>query len=207
MKALKIILKTLKAILTLLVVLILIVVVIQRFSNNRVKVFGYSVYTIISESMKPNYEIGDMIIAQEVEKKDIKIGDDLVYLGNVDSYDGKIITHRVVRIEGNQIITQGTNNPLEDPPIKYDQVYGRVIAKLGLLSAFSKLMNDSILFYVVVFVPFTILIFLDIKDIILEKKEKEETSEDKKEESTEKPVVEETKEEDIEVLEEDNNKE
>lgn len=203
MKALKIVLKSLKVLLTVLVILILAVVLIQRFSNNRVKVMGYSIYTIISESMKPEYEIGDMIIAKEVAKEDIKVGDDLVYLGAVDSYADKVVTHRVIRINGNEIVTQGVNNPLEDPPIKYEQVYGRVAAKLGILSAFSKLMNDNILFYVIVFVPFTILIFLDIKDIVTEKKELEEEK---------NKTVEETKTlpenaDNVEILEEEEPKE
>ena len=51
MKALKILFKILKFILTALVVLILIVVLAQRFTNT--KVFGYSVYTVLTGSMEP----------------------------------------------------------------------------------------------------------------------------------------------------------
>lgn len=203
MKALKIIFKIIKYLLTTLVVLILAVVLIQRFSNNNIKVFGYSIYTIVSESMKPEYDIGDMIFVKNVDKQDIKLNDDIVYMGNIDSYDGKIITHRVIRIDNNQIVTKGINNPIEDPPIKYDQVYGKVAFKLCILSTFSKLMNNNLMFYIIVFVPFTILIFLDLRDIVLDREEREEEKEKEKIAEQERNKVQETNNDDIEILEDD----
>ncbi len=205
MKALKIIFKLIKYLLTTIVVLILAVVLIQRFSNNNIKVFGYSIYTIVSESMKPEYDIGDMIFVKSVDKQDIKLNDDIVYMGNIDSYDGKIITHRVIRIDNNQIVTKGINNPIEDPPIKYDQVYGKVAFKLCILSTFSKLMNNNLMFYIIVFVPFTILIFLDLRDIVLDREEREEEKEKEKEKiaEQEKNKVQETNNDNIEILEDD----
>lgn len=203
MKALKIIFKIIKYLLTTLVVLILAVVLIQRFSNNNIKVFGYSIYTIVSESMKPEYDIGDMIFVKSVDKQDIKLNDDIVYMGNIDSYDGKIITHRVIRIDNNQIVTKGINNPIEDLPIKYDQVYGKVAFKLCILSTFSKLMNNNLMFYIIVFVPFTILIFLDLRDIVLDREEREEEKEKEKIAEQEKNKVQETNNDNIEILEDD----
>ena len=203
MKALKIIFKIIKYLLTTLVVLILAVVLIQRFSNNNIKVFGYSIYTIVSESMKPEYDIGDMIFVKNVDKQDIKLNDDIVYMGNIDSYDGKIITHRVIRIDNNQIVTKGINNPIEDPPIKYDQVYGKVAFKLCILSTFSKLMNNNLMFYIIVFVPFTILIFLDLRDIVLDREEREEEKEKEKITEQERNNVQETNNDNIEILEDD----
>lgn len=203
MKALKIIFKIIKYLLTTLVVLILAVVLIQRFSNNNIKVFGYSIYTIVSESMKPEYDIGDMIFVKNVDKQDIKLNDDIVYMGNIDSYDGKIITHRVIRIDNNQIVTKGINNPIEDPPIKYDQVYGKVAFKLCILSTFSKLMNNNLMFYIIVFVPFTILIFLDLRDIVLGREEREEEKEKEKITEQERNNVQETNNDNIEILEDD----
>lgn len=203
MKALKIIFKIIKYLLTTLVVLILAVVLIQRFSNNNIKVFGYSIYTIVSESMKPEYDIGDMIFVKNVDKQDIKLNDDIVYMGNIDSYDGKIITHRVIRINNNQIVTKGINNPIEDPPIKYDQVYGKVAFKLCILSTFNKLMNNNLMFYIIVFVPFTILIFLDLRDIVLDREEREEEKEKEKIAEQERNNVQETNNDNIEILEDD----
>ena len=123
--------------------------------------------------MLPEYEIGDMFLAKEVEESDIAVGNDIVYLGEEDSYKDKVITHRVIRIEDDKtIVTKGINNDMEDPPIQYKQVYGKVSAKLVVLSLFSKLMNNNVLFYLIIFVPFTVLIFLDTRDLFGEKKKK-----------------------------------
>lgn len=188
-KILKVIYKILKVISTVAVVVALIVVISQRATNNKLRLFGYGVYTVISESMLPEYEIGDMFLAKEVDQDDIKVGDDIVYIGEVDSYKGKVVTHRVIRIESNKkIVTKGINNDLEDPPIEYKQVYGKVTARLVVLSLFSKLMNNSnnVLFFFLIFVPFGILVFLDMKDVFGEKKDKKE----KKEKQVEEPKVE-----------------
>ena len=176
---LKIIYKTLKVLSTVAVIVALIVVISQRVTNNKLRLFGYGVYTVISESMLPEYEVGDMFLAQEVkEEKELSVGQDIVYIGEVDSYKDKVITHRIIRIEAdNTIVTKGINNDMEDPPIHFNQVYGKVTGRLIVLSLFSKLMNNNILFYIIIFVPFTILIFLDTKDLFEEKKKKEDKKE------------------------------
>lgn len=171
-KILTAIVKTAKALLIILLLFILGIVVIQRFTNNKASIMGLGIYTIISESMVPKYEIGDMILALKVDDKDLKVGDDIVYQGEVAEFKDKVITHRIVRIDS-QIHTKGIANSAEDPAIDGSQVYGKVVCKLSVFSLFSKLMNDKILFYLIIFVPFTILVFLEIRDI-LEKDEKEE---------------------------------
>lgn len=186
-KILKNTLKGIKIILTIFVVIVLGTVILQRVSNNKIVLFGNGIYTIISESMLPEYEIGDMFVAREVKKEDIKVGDDIVYLGKVDTYKDKVITHRVVRID-DKIHTKGINNAMEDPAIDYDQVYGRVTHRLLILSVFSKIMNNNVVFYAIIFVPLTFLVFLDIRDIIEEKKalEKEKNKTNTEEENKEK---------------------
>ena len=203
MKALKILFKILKFILTALVVLILIVVLAQRFTNT--KVFGYGVYTVLTGSMEPEYNVGDILLAQEVKKEDIKVGDDVVYKGEVGDFEGKIVTHRIESISGETIVTKGIANSFVDPSITYDQIQAKVVRKLNILSVFSKLMNDNIMFYVIVFVPFGILIFLDVKNIVDEKKELEE--EKNKDNKEEEQLTEPTTEVVEEIKEEEQNKE
>ncbi len=75
---LKIIFKTLKVLSTVLVILALIIIISQRVTNNKLRLFGYGVYTVISESMLTEYEIGDMFLEKEIKEEDIKIGDDII---------------------------------------------------------------------------------------------------------------------------------
>lgn len=189
-KIVKTILKTLKIVLTVIVVIVLGAVIIQRVSNNKVNLFGHGIYTIVSESMKPEYEIGDMFLSKEIKYEDIKVGDDIVYIGKASTYEGKTITHRVIRIDDGTktIYTKGINNTAEDPGIKYDQVCGRVVYKFFLLSIFSRLMNNSVLFYIIIFVPFTLLVFFDIKAIIKDKRALEQSKNKLCEEETQEEI-------------------
>ena len=185
-KKFKTALKVMKIILIVVIVFILGSILLQKISNNKVSLFGFGMYTVVSDSMIPDYEIGDMFLSKSVDKEDIKVGDDVVYLGKVGDYNGKVITHRVIRIE-DKIYTRGINNNADDPPIEYSQVYGKVIKRLPILSVFSKLMNNSILFYMVVFVPFSLLFFFDLKQVMKDKEklEKEKNKEEDKEENKE----------------------
>ena len=198
-KPFKIISTIIKGICILFAIIVLTIIGVQRFSNNRVNLFGIGIYTIITESMVPEYEVGDMIFAKVTDLEDLKVGDDVVYEGKVDTFKDKVITHRITEIDGENIQTRGINNDFDDPPIVYDQVYGKVVFKFTLLSIFSKLMNEPVLFYFIVFIPFSLLIFFDIVGMINDKKKLQEEIDEENEKID--------KEEKIEEKEEDNNKE
>ena len=182
----------LKAITSILIIIVISIIFIQRVSDNRVTLFGYSMFTIVSESMVPKYEIRDMVIAKKVVAEDIKIGDDVVYLGEESNLNGKIVTHQVIKKEyknGKYIFqTKGLANEVEDPEIEYDQILGKVLKKSNLLSLLSHVVNNVYGFYFIIFVPFAILLFFEINDIMKEKKLIKEAKE-KKEDTKEKKLL------------------
>ena len=83
------------------------------------------VAAVSSNSMRPVLEKGDLIFIKGVEQKDIKVGEIVVY-----QTEDNFIVHRVVKIEEGQLTTKGDANVIEDAPISYNQVIGRV-AKIG----------------------------------------------------------------------------
>jgi len=174
-KIFKIISSGIKVIISFIIIIIILIIFIQRVSNNKITFFGYSMFTIVSESMVPKYVIGDMIIAKKLEAENIKVGDDVVYLGEESNLKDKIVTHQVINItnENGEYIfqTKGLANQYEEPEIKEEQIYGVVVYKSKLLSFLSKIVNNIYGFYFVIFVPFTILIFFEIFDTINERKE------------------------------------
>ena len=188
-KALKIVTSILYYILVILVLAILLVVILQRVSSNALSVGGIRIFNIISQSMVPKYDIGDILIAKVIDPSEIKIGDDVAYLGDTDSFKDKIVTHQVIQIEeenGEYLFhTKGIANEVEDPaPVKPSQIYGKIIYKTRVLSTISKVMNNIYGFYFLIFVPMTILIMIRIRDIVLSIRESRE--EDKKEKETKK---------------------
>lgn len=129
---------------TLLLVLsfvLLSVLVLTRIQGKTPYIFGYQLLRVSSDSMSPELEYGDIILSKSVgDIYDVKIGDIIVYKGQVDSYSGKLITHQVVLgpyVENGNIYleTMGIANGYTDPVISAEQVTGKMICTLPFLSA------------------------------------------------------------------------
>lgn len=185
-KVLRGISNALYTLLVIVVVLILIAVVLQRVSNNSLSLGGIRIFNIVTGSMVPKYQVGDVLISKSIAPSEIKVGDDIVYQGTSGSFAGKIVTHQVIDIEENgnyKFHTKGLANDEEDPVVNEEQVLGKIIYKVKSLSYISKLINNLVTFYFVVFVPIAILIFVEIRRIAIDMKESKEEKKEKDEES------------------------
>lgn len=174
-KFVKILLTILRVIIWILVILIVAVVLIQRIFDNKVSIGSYRMFTIVSGSMKPDYDIYDVVVVKQENPENIKVGDDVSYLGNKGDFTDKIVTHRVVNVENNDgkytFTTRGTANNADDPKIDSSQIYGVVKYRPAILSFLSHVLNNTYGFYFLVFVPLAFLIFLEILDHIKNKEE------------------------------------
>ena len=196
-KALKIIGNILYYLLVIFIVLILLVVILQRVTKNNASIGGIRIFNIVTESMVPEYKVGDILISKSTSLDKIKVGDDIVYLGNKDTFTGKVVTHRVIDIEKNEdgtylFHTKGIANTAEDPVVSGSQVYGVIIYKTVILSFISKIINNLYGFYFLIFTPLTIIIVVKIIKIYQERKYDEE-SEDEEEDISEEESKEEKK--------------
>ncbi len=175
MNVLKLIGKILKWTMSIVIILIVSVIVIQRVSNNKFTLGGYSIFTVVTESMIPKYQVGDMLLARGVDVSSIKVGDDVVYMGRVGTFSGKIVTHQVVEIEDGSPLkfhTKGINNMIEDPVVDGGQILGRVVTKLTILSFISKLISNQYGFFFIIFVPIVVLVFGIIIDLVNDKEKR-----------------------------------
>lgn len=172
-KNLRVMFMVVKALTTLLVCIIVSIIFIQRVSNNKITLGGYSIYTIVSESMLPKYEIGDMIISKKTDISKIKRYDDVVYMGETGDFKDRVVTHQVIDIKnknGDYIFTtKGIANTGIDPEISGSQIYGVVVYKTIILSFLSKIVNNTYGFYFIIFIPFAIMVFLEILEVMKEK--------------------------------------
>ena len=73
------------------------------------RLMGYRVFNIVSGSMEPKYNVGDLIYVKEVDPQTIKVGDVITFVLNEDLV---VATHRVVRIdsEKSHLYTKGDAN-------------------------------------------------------------------------------------------------
>lgn len=177
-KAFKIVGNILYTICTIFIVMILIIVVLQRFSNNEITIGGIRIFNVITNSMEPQYSIGDILVSKQTDPSQIEVGDDVVYLGEEASYKDKIITHRVIEKEQNEdgtynFHTKGIANDLEDPVVPGENIYGVIVYKIQSLSLISKLINNVYKFYFLIFLPIVLIIFWEIIKIVKNRKEEE----------------------------------
>lgn len=101
---------------------------VNMFDNEYASIFGYTVFDVVSGSMSGTIEINDYVIVKNTQ--DIELNDIITF-----RQEDSIVTHRVVQIMGNRLITRGDANNSDDVSIPLDAVIGRVdfiIPKAGI---------------------------------------------------------------------------
>lgn len=179
-------------------------ILFQRFTNNS-SFYGYRLFNVATGSMEPVYNVNDVIIVKETDVTTLKVGDDVAYKGTRAGLEGKIITHRIIKIEEDvngelRFFTQGVNSDTADPSITGDQILGKVEGKLIFINEVNHVIKSNVGFFFLVFCPLVLVICLEIAqsviEIKLEKNEIQEINSKKKD-----------KELDSKEVSEDNNKE
>ena len=176
--------RIIKAIIIIVMVTYVTFVVVQRVSGNK-SIFGYRIFTVATGSMIPDYEINDVLAIKKVNSDELEVGDDITYLGKKLDVNGKIVTHRIINIKiedgKKEFITKGVNSSAEDPAITDDQIYGKVIGKIPVITTINHIIKNQYGFFFLIFLPLVTVIFLEIADTVTEiklEKKKVEDNED-----------------------------
>ena len=159
-KIIKIVLIILYQLLVIMALILTAIIVLQKVSDNNQSIGGYRIFRVVTGSMEPEYEVGEVVISKEVDPKDIQVGDDIVYLGKTGDYAGRIIMHNVIGIDtdenGNLIFhAKGLHSSsVEDPNIREEQIYGVVIYTSDFLTMVYNLATNlySVFFIIIVLV-------------------------------------------------------
>ena len=178
---LKKIFKIIKSIFNILIVLLVMafvfMVCLQRFSDNKFSLFNYRMFTVVTGSMEPKYNIGDILIAKETDPSEIKIGDSISYLAKSDEIRGNVVTHVVVNItkdeNGHYLFhSKGLTNLIEDPVVHEEQLFGVVVYKTKLLSFVKKIVSTDIGMILFIIIPILYIIVSEMVAYLIEKEEK-----------------------------------
>lgn len=167
-KILKIVFKVLYNLLVVACVLLIAIIVLQKITDSNRSVGGYRIFRVITGSMLPEYDVGEVVISKETNPNNIKVGDDIVYKGTYGDYSGKIIMHKVTQIdvgENNDLTfhAQGLHSSsVEDPQIKSNQIYGVVKFKSKMLSILYKLATSIYSSFIIIIV-LVLNVFLSFK--------------------------------------------
>lgn len=144
---------------------------IKILKKNVSPVFGYAMLEVVSGSMLPKIQVGDMIII-DTNSKNYEIGDIITYTDKNDA----LVTHRIISIEDEEIITKGDNNNSEDPAIDKEKIVGKYITKINNLGRILASFKNPVtmLLILIIGILACILVSVDEKgNPILEDEEKE----------------------------------
>lgn len=165
----KFIFNTIKFAFIFLVIIYIGFTVVQRLSGNK-SIFGWRVFTVATGSMIGVYDINDVIAVKDYDSNDLKVGDDIAYLGKKGGLNGLIITHRIVKVEdtdeGRIFVTKGVNSKNLDPSITSSQVLGKVTGKVPIITQINHVIKTQVGFFSLVFCPLVIIIVLEILQTI-----------------------------------------
>lgn len=154
------------------------IIVLQVIKNPKEmpNLFGCKAFNVISGSMEPKLEVGDIVIAKRIEIEDIKDGDIITF-----RQENTIITHRIVEIiqeDGNVFYeTKGDNNNTKDEElVKYEDIEGKFvfkIPKIGLIIRNIKNTTSIIIIVLILYLIYKILQMKDDRKIARHEKRKE----------------------------------
>lgn len=149
--------------------LVCIFVVGQKLFFKDTGIFGYRMFVIVTSSMSPKLEIGDVIIVKDVDTDTINPGDMITYYGWEGDYKDKVVTHLVHEIkekDGKRIFyTKGMKNKAIDPAVFEEQIYGKVKHRFYIISFFSKIIRSKIGYILLIFIPLIVILLFELKNL------------------------------------------
>ena len=172
--------KTVKRIIKVIITVLLITILsfnifnfvsINIFKNKLPTINGYAYLEVVSGSMEPKISIGDMVIIDTKVKKYQK--NDIVTFEDIN---GSFVTHRILEINDNEVITKGDANNTIDEAINKDSIVGKYVYQINGIGAVMKSIRSPITLIMILLIGILscILVSTDSKgNAILTEEEKE----------------------------------
>ena len=153
------------------------------YPNDVPSFMGYKPFIVLSNSMLPTIEVGDIVLDMTVDPSKLAVGDVISFREGTST----VITHRIVNITESggtrQFTTRGDNNNTDDSnPVQQTDVEGKMLSNVhhvGDAALFMQTKSGMLIFIVL---PLVLLVCFDIfRRRSLDKSKKKETADLEKE--------------------------
>ncbi len=139
----KIIEKIIHVILNIVIAFIFLLVIVVGYNYMQLQImhkdyanfFGYTVFEVSTGSMAKTINVYDVILVKIT--KDVNENDIVTYKN-----EDELITHRIMEINGDKIITKGDANNTEDKEITKDAIIGKVISVYPRVGIWAKVFSE-----------------------------------------------------------------
>lgn len=99
--------------------------------------FGFGAAIVLSGSMEPALSVDDLIIVREVEQ--YRVGDVVVFQSG-----SSLVVHRIIRLEGDMVATQGDANNAPDDEMDISVIKGIVVGRVKNAGGVVRLMKSPL---------------------------------------------------------------
>lgn len=170
-KVLNTILSVILWIIILLAALFSFVTLATKDKNQIASIAGFSPLTVQTDSMKPAFSSGDLIIIKKCDPDTLEVGDIITFHTIIENQYA-LNTHRIKEItEENGIknyVTKGDNNALEDTHIITGaDIAGKYVTKIPLLGKIMNFISGTVGFLVCIVFPLFIFFIYQIYHLIM----------------------------------------
>ena len=118
-------------------ILVVLILLLNILSITNSSLFGFRLFKVMTGSMEPTISTGSLILVKE--EKEYKVKDIVTYKN-----DNEYVTHRIVKIENDEITTKGDNNNTEDKAFSKDKIIGKMIYELKIYGFILYLIKNPI---------------------------------------------------------------
>lgn len=143
----------------------------QRDATKVASIAGYSPLTVLTDSMAPTFQQGDLIIIKKVDTQTLQVGD-IICFHTIINNEFALNTHRIQSIEdngsGRSYVTKGDNNSVEDMHRIIDgDIVGKYVGKLKYFGKVIEFLTGSVGFLLVIVVPMLIFFVYQLYRLIV----------------------------------------
>lgn len=165
-------------------VILIIFLVISKIQGNPPTLFGHQMYFVRTGSMMDYLEPNkDIIISKKYDGGELRAGEDgdvVTYIGEVGG-ESAMITHRVIEVDGDTVITKGDANPSPDSPIKKSDIEAVMVHKAVVIDKIYMVISSTWGFWLLIFTPIALLIVSEIVSLVKELKKEKEVADENEE--------------------------
>lgn len=172
-KVLKITVNVLVWIILILSLLITIIVFSSGRNNGVANIFGYIPMSVESDSMKPTFQAGDMIICKEIDDINTLKENDVITFWTIIEGQKVKNTHRIVQINETDgvksFVTRGDNNVADDTiPAYAGDIIGKwTETKLGGVGKAMDFVRTKKGFFICIVIPMAIFFLVELYKFIV----------------------------------------
>ena len=140
---------------------------------------------VLSESMKPAINMGDVVVTGRTTPEEIKVGDIITFKQPTDADPDRCVTHRVINIttENNTLYFQTKGDATEDPDMRLtpgEDLIGKVVLSIPYVGYLPHYVKTPLGFIILIILPGSLLIVYEVRNIILTQQETKKKSATKK---------------------------